>query len=132
MAQVQEIKEPGSHKALLVEDEQYLWRFITGHLESRGYKVDVVRTAREGRDIFFGDPTGFELVLSDNNTGGGFYGIDLLTFVRRDGPKNGPRFILMSGDSVHNGQDLKKLVEDQKAEFLAKPFRLETLQKLGL
>lgn len=132
MAQVQEVKAPGSRKALLVEDEPSLWRLLTYRLESRGYKVTLAKTAREGHTLFFRDPTGFDLVLSDNNTGGDMYGIDLLRLVRRDGPKKDLKFVLMSGHSTHNGEDLKVLVEGQGAKFLAKPFQLAVLQKLDL
>jgi CheY-like chemotaxis protein len=106
----------GSERILLVDDEPGIIEAASQTLERLGYRVTSVRSAPEALRVFTDEPSGFDLVLTDQ-TMPDLAGIDLarrILQVRKDTP-----VILFTGYSETVSPDTAKAAGI--SEFIMKP-----------
>ena len=110
----------GSHRILIVEDDESLRQIVSRHLRANGYEVDEAASAEEASSAFTSGSRPSIVVLDLNLPGD--TGWDLLR-----GPglaaAGSPPVIITSAMTVSP----KRLAEFGCAGYLPKPFPLETL-----
>ena len=87
--------KPAPHRVLVVDDDDWNLRYVTGVLKLAGYEVVQARTGVEGLDVYREDKNGFSLVLSDWSMPY-MMGTDMLRQIRQIQPKQ--RMMMMSSD----------------------------------
>ena len=107
-------------KALIVEDQQRLGRFLQQGMTEHAYTVSVVGSCREARAALC--ETSYDVIVLDLGLRDGD-GLDLLREWRRSG-FNEPVLILSARDTV---QDRIKGLDIGADDYLPKPFSLEEL-----
>lgn len=107
-------------KALIVEDQQRLGRFLQQGMTEHAYTVSVVGSCREARTALC--ETSYDVIVLDLGLPDGD-GLDLLREWRRSG-FNEPVLILSARDTV---QDRIKGLDIGADDYLPKPFSLEEL-----
>ncbi len=108
---------------LLVDDEESIRTTYRMKLERSGYRVVAAENGREAFDLFYADPDGFDLVITDIIMPG-MNGDQLLLEVLRIRPDM--PFIITSG--AYGGTSRTVLAAAVKADaFLEKPYRLDRL-----
>jgi DNA-binding response OmpR family regulator len=116
-------REATGARILLVEDDPAFSEFLAWCLADRGYAVSTASSTQEALELI-GDPDrpgSFDIVLSDVAMPGGA-GTEFLfspEIVRRRTP-----VILMS---AFGSRELEQFVADAGAEFLRKPFNIDSL-----
>ncbi len=117
-----EVIEGGSESILVVDDEQALLESVKQMLTLLGYNVTVSATGEEAYRLFKKNPSGFDLLLTDQ-TMPGLTGVELAQLffsVREDLP-----VILCSGYS--NAMELERHPGHAIKVFLSKPVLMEDL-----
>ena len=108
-------------KALVVEDQERLARFVKQGLTEHAYTVTCAGTCREARDALC--ETAYDVIILDLGLPDGD-GLDLLREWRRSG-FNEPVLILSARDTV---QDRIQGLDLGADDYLPKPFSMEELQ----
>jgi DNA-binding response OmpR family regulator len=108
-------------KALIVEDQERLARFVKQGLTEHSYTVTWVGTCRDARNALC--ETSYDVIILDLGLPDGD-GLDLLREWRKSG-FNEPVLILSARDTV---QDRIKGLDIGADDYLPKPFSLEELQ----
>jgi DNA-binding NtrC family response regulator len=112
----------GGQRILLVEDYQAVREFTLKALESNGYRVTAVATAKEALDVFNREGGRLDMILSDvilpdRN------GVDLVDALLSARP--GMRVLFVSGHI--DREPLMCRIAEKSRPFLRKPYTLEEL-----
>ncbi|MEZ5984148.1 MAG: response regulator [Parvularculaceae bacterium] len=113
----------GAGRILVVEDEEYVRKFVTTALEDRGYEVTTASDGDEALEMLAEDEAGFDLILSDVM----MPEIDGPTLIARARKELGlkAKVIFMSGYAESAVRDQLDSVEG--AAYIQKPFTLKGL-----
>ncbi len=116
---------PRPERILVVDDEKAIVEMLGEMLGLLGYKPCLCYSAREGLEKI--TETAFDLVLSDLRMpeidGPAFYRMALEKDARLE-----KRFIFLTGDTVN--EDTKTFLKATGKPFLAKPFRLASIEEV--
>lgn len=120
------LKDGGSKKILVVEDDQAFREIICAVLESQGFEVRYAENGLVAKTVLTLNQGKFDLVISDIRMPE-LDGVSLLRFIKETAPKT--KVVLMTGFAeVLESQDAHSLGAD---EFLAKPFQMKDFLKLA-
>lgn len=118
-------------KVLVVEDDPSVAHVMVRLIQSLGHEVEHLWSAEQAWEKFERvEAATQDIILSDNNTGGGITGLELLTRLRRNSSTAKQKFILTSGRDTLDGRPLRDLCREYGAEFQPKPLSRATLKKL--
>ena len=109
-------------RVLIVEDEEVLGRAIFRFFHMSGHEPVLVKSAEDGWKMFEENVMWVDAVLSDNDTGPGRKGIELLIQLKKDPMLQHLRLALMSGRD-----DAFASCAENGIKFLYKPFGLAEL-----
>lgn len=117
---LQDLKGQGEH-VLLVEDEDTVRDFASMVLRKNGYEVTVAATVKQALYEFNNKKNNFQLLFTDMVLPDGT-GQELAKKIRNDNPKIS--VLLSSGYTFEN---IKKIKEEERYEFIQKPYSIVTI-----